>query len=406
MEVLFLFVKVGGEEKMVRIASSFLAVVLFLSTLFLSGCADHKNAYKDAEDCYRAGDLDGAIKNCIAALYIKPDYKEASLFLKEMLPKAYEMHMNRAKSYTDWDSVIAEYDILLRLSESISSLKGSYPTIDIQEITEKRKYAVQKSAEAHYNKGILLMEKGGHKEAVQEFKKCQHFVPGYKDAELLYTKSRELATTRIAIVPFENMTGKIWLEGTVLTDQATKIASNLAPDLIEFITGNHLAQLMAERGLGSIENIKSNPGKIGKLLGIHAFVLGKIDSLIVDSPSRTDKIYNREAVVSRQEGYSYKVTAECTQYTCKREVTLVAEFQIFTVASGSIVKRDTLKANVVSEVNWAHYEGDERALTYEDKYLCAKREGTTESEKVLVDRAVKQVSNELATGLVNFFKMR
>ena len=379
--------------------------------LFLCGCAgidylaDYGQAYKKAEECYKIGDLDGAVKNCIFALSTKSDHKKASFLLKELLPKAYESHMNKAKIYTDWDSVIAEYDAIMALSERVSSLKGTYPTIDVQEIAKRREYAVQKAAEAHYNKGISLMERGGYKQAVTEFKECQHFVPGYKDAELLYSKSRAAATTRIAIIPFENMTGKIWLEGTAVTDQATKIASNLAPDLIEFITGNHLAQLMAERGLGNIENIKSNPGRIGKLLGIQAFIFGKIDSLIVDFPSRTDKIYNREAVVKVPE-YSYKVTGECTHYARKREVTLVGEFQIFDAVSDSIVKSNTLKANIVSEVNWAQYDGDERALTPEDKYFCAKKEGAPEPEGELVDKAIKQVSNELATELVIFFKVR
>ena len=366
----------------------------------------HGAAYKEAENSYEAGDLDGTVRNLVVSLSAKPDYQEASALLREVAPKAYEMHESRAQGYTNWDRVIAEYADLLALAENVASLGGSYPTIDTQSIRQKRDYATQKAAEAHYAQGVSLMAAGRHKEAAAEFKQTQLFVLGYKDAEALYAASRTAAVKRVAIIPFDNETGETRFGdvGTLLVDRAIGAAVTISPELVDFISRDYLDQLMAEHKIGSMAHIKNNLRETGKTLGVHSFVFGKVNSLVVDYSPGTSKTEERETAIYRKadDGGSYKVSAVITHYSEMGEVTISAEFQVISVASGSTMKSETLEASATSEIQWARFKGDRRALNREEADLCAQEEGIPASPEVLVDSAIEQLSSDLAVILVDF----
>ena len=397
--------------------------ITFLSSalvtlLFLWGCAtleytftEYGGAYKRAVESYKVGDLDGAVRNLVISLTKKPNYEKASLLLKEVAPKAYEKHKNKAIEHEqkeEWDEAVAEYDALLGLAKMVSSLGSDYPKINVQAYAERREIAVQSAAEAHYKRGISLMEEGEYKKAAKEFKRSLEFVPGYKNAESLYVKSREKALVRVAVMSFENRTGKTQFGdvGALLTDQIISTALNLHPEFIEFVTRDYLNQLIMERHLGEMGDIEKNPSKMGKLLGINAFVFGKVLSLVVNYPPTTSTSYDRETTIyrSEDEGGSYTVHATVTYYKRKGEVTITASFQIISASTGTIMKSDTIEASVMDEVRWARYSGDSRALTSEDKRFCAQGERPLRPEGVLVNNAVDRLSKRLAEEIINFFK--
>ena len=392
--------------------------VLSVALLFLGGCSameytftEYGEAYKTAEDCYSVGDLDGAVENSIASLSRKPNYEKADRLLREVAPRAYQRHEEKAREYenrADWDGALTEYDTLLALAERVSYLRGDYPTIDTQKIIGRREEAIRNIAETHYSKGVSLMDSGSHREAAQEFKECQYWSPAYKDAQSLYMASRAKVLKRVAVMPFENRTGKTQFGdiGTLLTDQIIAIAFDLDPEFAEFISRDHLYQLMQKRQLKDIGDVRSNPGEMGRLLGVHAFVFGRIHSLTANYPPETSVTHDREAIIYREEeeGGSYKVSAKATYYTRKGEVTVAAGFQIYSVVRESIVRSDTLKANAVDEVVWVRYKGDERALTFEDEDLSAQGERTPEPEGILAGMAIEHLSNSIALELVDFFR--
>jgi len=368
-------------------------------------------SYKKAEDRYNAEDYDGAVENLVDSLSSKPNYKKASSLLEEVAPKAYEEHENKAKEFenrTEWEGAIVEYDALLAIAERVSYLRGNYPEIDTQTYIEKRKGAVLNIAEAYYIKGVSLMNSGKYREATDEFRNCENWVPGYKDAELLCRESRAKALERIAVMPFENRTGKTRFGeiGTLLTDQIIGIALYYDPEFIEFIGKDYLDLLMMEQQPGEVGDIERNPGDKGRLLGVHAFVFGEVRSLIMNYPPETSTAHDRETMIYRREedGGSYKVTAKCTYCTKKGEVMVTATYRIFSVAEGTVVKTGNAKASAVDEVEWARYKGDERALSPEDQDLCALPEMDPEPEQVLVDRAIEQLGEELATDLLDLFR--
>jgi len=399
----------GGSMKLV-----FVFFLIFV-VLFLCGCAaftQHGQAYKKAEFCYNAGDFDGAVTNSIDSLSIKPTYQKASLLIKKATPQAYEKHEKIARGLEDqaeWDSAITEYDTLLRMSKRLSELGTIYSTIiDTQGIMQKRENAIQKAAKAHYSKGIRLMDSKSYNEAAKEFKRAQDFIPDYEDSESFYASCKELAVRKIAIMIFENASGKSQF-GDIdvkLTDQITDTAINSNLELLIFITRDQMGRLIQEKGVSDINKIKSNPIEMGKLLDTHAFVFGKIASILVNHTPKASNAYSREVVIQRpeNEGGSYKVSSKCTTYNKKCDVTVSAKYEIFSAISGSVVKTGTLKTTSSDEVSWAESKGDDRALSEQDKDLCSQKERELEPEEILVGRAIDELSDKLTNEFITFFE--
>ena len=398
----------GGNMRLVFI--SFLLFVI----LFLCGCAtftQHGQAYKKAEFCYNAGDFDGAVTNSIDSLSIKPTYQKASLLIKKATPQAYEKHEKIARGLEDqaeWDNAITEYDTLLRMSKRLSELGTTYSTIDTQGIMQKRENAIQKAAKAHYSKGIRLMDSKSYNEAAKEFKRAQDFIPDYEDSELLYASCKELAVRKIAIMIFENTSGKSQF-GDIdvkLTDQIIDTAINSNPELLVFITRDQMGRLIQEKDVSDINKIKSNPVEMGKLLDSHAFVFGKIASIAVKHTPKTSNTYSREVIIQRPEteGGSYKVACKCTAYNKKCDVIVSTKYEILSAISGTVIKTGTLKTNSSDEVLWAEYKGDERALNEQDQDLCSEKERELEPEEILVGRSIDDLSDKLTDEFIAFFE--
>ena len=380
----------------------------------LIGCAaftQHGQAYKRAENCYNAGDFDGAVMNSIDSLSLKPDYKKASLLMKKAIPQAYERHDSRARELEDkaeWDSAIMEYDTLLKISKGITESGIAYPAIDTQRIMQKRENATQKAAEAHYSKGIRLMNSKSYNESAKEFKRAQDFVPDYRDSESLYKSCKEAAVRKVVIMTFENASGKPQF-GDIevkLTDQVIDAAINSNSELLVIVTRDQIGRLMKEKGLSNTDAIRNDPVQAGKLLDIHAFVFGEINSAAVNHTPKTGNTYSREAIIQRaeNEGGSYKVSGKCTVYDKKCDVTVSAKYEILSATSGAVVKTGALKTSSSDEVSWAESRGDDRALNEGDKELCSQKERELEPEEVLVGRAVDELSNNIAKELVTFFE--
>ncbi len=403
--------KLGGKQKMKK--SILKIVILLLGISLTSGCVLMKYGqdYQQAQKYYNQGDYDNAVYKCVDSLKAKSDYAEAISLLKEVAPLAYDKHRDSAEKYQSqnkWDQAVAEYDALLKLNLSVSSLGGDFPGVDVTNIKRQRQLSAQKAAEVHYQKGLSLMKEGKYKSAAIEFRLTQNFIPGYKDSETLYDKVREKASKRVAIMPFENRSGKREFGdiGALMTDSIISKTIKKHPEFMDFVTRDYLQQLMTEQKLGTTETIDpSTAAHIGKVLGLHSFIFGRILSITENYPPRTVTHDSGSTTIHPKEGSSYKVYASWTAYTQKGTVEVTASFQIIDVATGRIVESETLRRQEEDEVQWATFRGDERALPWHIRWNLTREEKRfPEPPEVLVNRAIENLAEDLSTKIVNFFK--
>jgi len=239
-----------------------LSAVMVSSVMILTliyGCATLMQYGKlegNARRNYQSGNYDMAVYDCAASLKLKPGYGKAQALIKNafrMAVDAHESRINELKSGSAkfrWDDVVSEYEALNKLNGAIKSLpplvdKKTKETIKLEttDYTQDMSAAKTNAAEAHYQEGIFLSQnENSQKQAAKEFKECERFCPGYKDASDLYEKARQSGIKRIAIIPFDDKTGKEGKYGSLSDIIVDDVVSDIMRDsasmeFLEIISG-------------------------------------------------------------------------------------------------------------------------------------------------------------------------
>ncbi len=268
------------------------------------------------------------------------------------------------------------------------------------------------SAEAYYRDGIESLKNGNHKAAAKQFRNAATTVRGYKDAQALYEKSLQTAIKRIAVMPFDNKSGKTQFGaiGEALSDQVIAKAMSRNHEFVEFVTRDRLNELMKEQGLGLTGAIdEKSAAKVGKVLGIHAFVVGKISSITVAYPpmtSTTTPYQKTVTMVNYQTGQTYPVnyTAQLTTYAVSGKVEVNGNYQIIEAERGTIGKMVEGKKEESQNYHWARYTGHKEALPSEVLTTASEQERHPEPQEVLVQRCVENLAKDFAQDLVGYFQ--
>ncbi len=396
-----------GRIKMRRIL--FIARIITISaTIF--GCAaltKYGMYYKEAEKSYKQGDYDKAVSNSVASLKEKPDYEKSIALLNEAAPLAYEEHKTSAEkqeAMRNWDGAVHEYRIIEHLVNLVSSVGRDFPTIDV---SSKREKACQNAAESHYQQGLSFLNTGQSKDAAVEFRRAKEFVPSYKDCETLYTKARQEAIKRIAVMPFEDLTGKEVLFGSIgdlLTSHIISAALNSQPEFLEFVTRDYLNQLFAEQNIGKTELIDAGSAtQMGKILGVNVFVFGKVLSIISNYPQ--EKVTRNKGTAKVYEKKQERVVYAAWEAHEKRgSVKINASYQIIDAETGRVLTHGTPSYEEIDVAKWARYEGDERALPRDIHELCTVMDTEIDPPEALVNKALTNLGDKIASEITGFFK--
>jgi len=152
---------------------------------------------------------------------------------------------------------------------------------------------------------------------------------------------------------------------------------------------------------------------VGKVLGVHEIVTGKINQIIYVPSSTTSADTSREkSVASGTEKYtdSNGKTQERTVYktvyatlhvnTRTSSASLTGSYSIIDVKTAKLKKTDSFSETDKFECQWATYSGDERALDSDDKKYGPEMPAPIEEE--MVNRAAKKLSVSLARTLKDY----
>lgn len=416
-------------------------VILFVIAIMLSltyGCAtfmEYGKLEKNARQSYQRGNYDLAVFDCAAALNINPDYGKAQALIKDAFRMAVDTHESRIRELDNssarfrWDEVVFEYEALIKLHQTVKSL----PTLTDKETDEVMKFEMAdytedlatakiNAAEAHYQAGILLSQNNdidSHKQAAKEFKAACGFCPGYKDADQLYKTERQAGVKRIAIIPFEDKTGKEGKYGSLSDIIVDDVVSDIMrdPDAMEFleiISRDQLAQVLQEQDLGQAGIVDSQTAAdIGKVLGVHEIVTGKISQIIYIPPITVTRNVSREKEVAtgtesytdsdgkaKQRTVYGKVKATVYIHTRTASASISGSYAIIEAKTARLKKSESFSQREEFKCQWAKFSGDERALKYDDKKYGPEIPAPVEIE--MVNQAAKKLSALLAGTLKDY----
>lgn len=416
-------------------------VVLFVVIGVLSsacGCAtfmEYGKLEKKARGNYQRGSYDAAVFDCAAALRLKPDYGKAQALVKDAFRMAVDAHESRIRelssssSKSKWDDIVSEYEALIKLNQAIKGLPtirdkrtGEVVEFEVTDYTQAMAEAKENAAEAHYQEGIRLAQYediDSQKQAAKEFREAEEFCPGYRDAANLYERARRAGLKRIAIIPFEDRTGVEGKYGSLSDMIVDDVVSDIMKDpgsmeFLEIVSRDQLAQVLQEQDLGQVGIVDSQTAvDIGKVLGVHEIVTGKINQIIYIPPATVTRNESREKeVATGTEEYtdsSGKVQQRTVYGTVRATVyihrltasaSISGSYAIIEAVTARLRKSESFSETDSFECQWAEFSGDERALNYDDKKYGPEIPVPVEEE--MVTRAARKLAASLARTLKDY----
>ena len=454
--------------------------------LFIAGCAgltQYGKLEESARELSTRGNYDQAVFQVVESLKLKPDYDKSQELIVDIFPRAVDGHLEKIKSAKSssaqfkWDTVVAEYEALIKINQAVKSLpvliaEGTKQPIhfDIHDYTQDITEPTNNASEVHYQEGRRLFGKEGmvnrdqaakefsasnkyvpgykdaltlaadgyyreglllakaddvdtQKKAAKAFKAAQEFVPGYKDAADLYEKARKAGVKRIAIIPFENKSGKggygaiadAIVDGTV----SDVMGDSSATEFLEIVSRDQLEQVMQEQKLGMTGFVDGKTAtQLGKILGVKEIVTGKITQIAASREKTTPKRSRLKETICVQENskgdcvQNAEVYADVTEYNRTASATITGSYSVIDVKTAAIKKQANMEGKYAFSAAWATYTGDEKALgrpgffgrdnKADVRDLLRKSEQNAPEEEEMVNLAEKDLVAKLSKSFKDY----
>ena len=419
-----------------------LLTLIFVS-LCLTGCAGKAGKLMEsAQASYRANDYEAALRDSVMALKHKPDYEKAQNFAPTFFNAAVEARQNKIKSLESspdkfrWDGIVAEYRGLVEINTLVKNLPPLIHkktkqriTFDTQDYSSPLRQASENAAEVHYQEGIRIADSGGdvetQKRAAKEFKMVEEFVSGYKDVRIRYEQSRDAGVKRMAILTFEDKSGKARAYGALSETITDNIISNVlndptATEFLAIISRDQLERVMSEQNLSFTGRFDAQTvANIGGVAGVHELVVGQITQIVYTPARPTQKRWDRESTIRKKTGteryvdsegntktrakYSnVRVSARVTHTQVESSVSIIGSYEIVDVKTAELKKAHNFTTKHEFSAEWARFTGDSEALNRSDQALASKPEEHAPVEDEMVLEAANQLAGELAETLKEY----
>jgi hypothetical protein len=410
------------------------------ATLVLTlNCAVYMQLEHRARSKYQQGDYDGAVYDAAASLRHKPDNPDAQNLIQEAFRVAVNRHLDQvnagkaSNAKHKWDAVVADYTALVSLNRTIRDLpvltNKSSPTgvitLTTADFTTELEAARRSAAETHYQEGLRLSrsdEVDVQRQATQEFRAAEGFLPGYKDAAVRAVASKKAATRHLAIIPFDDKSGRRANYGDLRERIIDEIVGDVmndaaATEFLEVVSRDRLEQVMREQQFQASGLVDPETAvRLGRLLGAHDILTGRITQILYTPPATVKRTTETDAeVVLRTETYKDSlgfdqtreikghVQANVTIYTKTASASIAGSYSLIEVKTAAVRKTESFEKRRDFTYEWATYTGDKRAL---GQYagLCDRPEAVAPSEAELVTGAATELSHSLAASLKAFLK--
>ena len=177
-------------------------------------------------------------------------------------------------------------------------------------------------------------------------------------------------------------------------------------EFLEFVTRDKLDMLLKEQNLQSQASLDNQAAaELGKKIGVSAFVVGKVNSVITDYPPESKTNVSNEAdIYQGKDKPKRHVTALVTITTRKGKAIVKCSYQIIDVNKGTITKSGAIDKTVESVIQFGRYDGAEDALSQENRDLCSKEDQFPPNEELLVEQAIEDAAAQLAQEITSYYK--
>jgi len=341
-------------------------IILLAVTAAIAACG---NALKS----YQKGNYYKACEEAVSKLRSKPNDPDASYALVNAYPLAQNTlmreidNLSRIKTINNYEKILQNYTRLDKLAEDIYRCPAALalipnPTNYYNDLQRVKLTLV----DIYYNEGLAALKEGTIDKArfaLNYFMKANNYIPGYKDLANLLEEARYLATLHV-IVLNPQLPSRYQLNADFFyTRLMADIAKNTSWHLVRFYSPVEAESLQLNK-----------PDQL-LALNFEDFTIGN-----TNKTANTIEVKRDDVVVGTVETKDGKqnvygtVKAKLTINRIEIISTGLLSVRVIDPATGRILNQKNLRRQSVWTTEWATYNGDERALSIEQKRLTELRQ--------------------------------
>jgi len=366
-------------------------------------------ACKTANKAYDKGNYTNAIELAIKKLQKNPNDGETKTLAKNAYNNAVNNHQDIIRSISNsindsrFIKLYSEYrqlQNLYLLVKSQLSLNNFIRPVDYAEYVET--YG-NKSAEVHYQKGLILLNennKTSFREAYNEFKTALRYTP---DNDVIQKKMEEAyqgAVVNVVVLSMDqNYGGYRYSSSYQLRNFEEDIMRNLRYQL-----QNDFVKLFSEWDAKSrnIEPDEILEMRLGRLEIGHPYDQTQTRNVSKEVVVR-EIVYKPDSVVKQYGTVNAQIAVTRRNIISEGELYLSVRD-----AKGRVLWNDIFRGEHRWETEFATYRGDERALSQNDRTLLNRNRNdyNTPREDDILKEVFREIQNDMSYRLKNYYSNR
>ena len=322
---------------------------------------------------YEKGNYYTACEEAVSKLRSKPADADASYALVNAYPLAQNVLMREIEKLSgirttnNYEKIVQNYTRLDKLTESIYRCPAALalipnPTNYYNDLQEAKITLV----DMYYNEGRTALNAGTIEKArlaLNIFTKVNNYIPGYKDVARLLEEARYQATLHVVVLnpqlPLRYQLNADFFYTRLMSD----VARNTYHHLVRFYTPAE-AESLQMRNPNQLLALNFEDFTIGNMNRTNNTIEVKRDNVVIGTVDTKEGKKNVHGTV----------TAKLTTSRIEIISSGVLSVRLINPATGRIMNQKNLRRQSVWVTEWATYNGDERALSAEQKRLTEQRQ--------------------------------
>ncbi len=372
-------------------------IIFVLITCVLYNCSGKKQLEK--------GDYASAVYKSISKLRNSPNNKKASTVLKQAYPLALsyaQEQIDIAKQSTHpfkWNTVVTNMLTMNSIADEISRSPAARNIITSPtRYDNELPHAKEKAAEECYAAGMESLQKGTRlhaRDAYFHFIKADELVKGYKDSDSRISEAKILATLKVVLEQIPVGAGRLEISAQFFQNNVEAFINSL-------FSNKQFVQLYLPQ---EAEQKKINPDHIIRIQ-FDDFIVGNTNVI-----QKTTRVTSKGSVAVGKhvdkDGVKHtvynRVHADFTEF--KKEVISkgLVDMRIIEFSTNKILLQNKMPGQFVWVTQWASFNGDDRALTQQQKNLTRQKEVPPPAPQDLFVEFTKPILKQITDRLSRFY---
>lgn len=339
-------------------------VYLLLILLLFTACYSGKKALQK-------GNYDLAVQQAVNRLRSGGSNKKAVTTLKAAYPFAIEAHRDNIKSASmsndpfKWESIAQNYQSINYLHDEIYQCPSCRKVIpDPAKFDKELNEARLRAAEVRYQLGLAALEQKENREkaveAHEHFSAAASLVPYYKDVEDRLQEALYYATLRVVIEPIPAPSRQFKLSHDFFVNKINEyLHQHEINTFVRFYTPEEAYAEELEY-VDHVIQMEFDRFDMGNVFYEKTIKDVSKDSVVLEVRD-SEKIYGT-------------VKAKVTLHDKKITSSARLNFQIVQNATKKIISQERFSSEYTWSAQWGSFNGDERALDFEDRKLMKIKE--------------------------------